>query len=77
MGTTGEYSDRQEWPVMAYRESRLAKIHVHNATRAAKLMEPFRPIIDPGKKNPYDPHMQMQMSYRGTSYFIMEVELDE
>lgn len=77
MGTTGEYSGRNEWPVKAYRDSRLAESHVTNATELAKIIEVqyLRYDDTPLDTNPYDPHMQMR--YTGTSYFIMEVELDE
>lgn len=36
MGTTGEYSDRSEWPVIAYFDEEKAKQHVTLARQEAK-----------------------------------------
>jgi hypothetical protein len=75
MGTTGEYSDRDEWPVCGYSNEENAKQHVKEATRVAKHIESTREnrYSIPHGSNPYDPNMCMD--YTGTDYFYHEVEL--
>lgn len=79
MGTTGEYSDRIEWPVIAFEDEELAKQQVEYAkTMADKIYERCLeynkfPLIS--AKNSYDPNMKMD--YTGTSYFIYETTLWE
>ena len=76
-GTTGEYSDRTEWCVIAYRDENQAKEHVVNATRRANEIEVTRPSrfrVDPAAgKNEFDP--DMEMDYTGTSYYYAPVKL--
>lgn len=75
-GTTGEYSDRSEWPVMAYVDEEKAKEHVVNAERRAKELEATRrDYFDNVEKgaNEFDP--EMIMDYTGTSYYYYDVEL--
>jgi hypothetical protein len=75
MGTTGEYSDRNEWAVMAYLDEAAAQEHVVNADRRAKELFATRPdrySIEKGA-NEFDP--DMSMDYTGTSYFIYTVPL--
>jgi hypothetical protein len=38
MGQTGEYSDRTEWPVVAYHDEARAKEHATNAGRRAMTL---------------------------------------
>ena len=39
MGTTGEYSDRNEWPVRAFFDEAAAQEHIEKATkRSAELI---------------------------------------
>lgn len=74
MGTTGEYSDRSEWPVVAYHDETLAMEHVRLATRRAKEIFAVYDRQNYGvelPKNEYDADMQMQ--YTGTDYFIYVV----
>ena len=75
MGTTGEYSDRNEWAVMAYLDESAAQKHVVNADRRAK--EIFATCADRYSvergANEFDP--DMRMDYTGTSYFIYTVPL--
>jgi hypothetical protein len=76
MGTTGEYSDRSEWPVIGYFDEKKAQEHVENAAKVAKGIEATRTSpywTDPDQSNQYDPHMRMD--YTGTSYYLMEVDL--
>jgi hypothetical protein len=82
MGKTGEYSDRSEWPVVAYPSYSEAQNHVLLATEQARLIESKREhqydyISDDednnDEKNPYDP--KMKIDYNGTRYYVMEVDL--
>lgn len=77
MGTTGEYSDRTEWPVCAYLEESLAQEHITKATARAKEIEVLRGDrylrAPDGVVNEYDP--DMSMDYTGTDYYCIEVEL--
>ena len=77
MGTTGEYSDRIEWPVVAYKDKKLAENHVHNATQTANIIfSNMQTDFTLGLcKNSYDP--KMKMDYTGTYYFIYETTLWE
>lgn len=81
MGTCGEYSDRLEWPVAAYRDGQTAMLHAVLAERYAKKAYAEREQ-DPynytyvealAKSNVYDP--AMQFAYTGTTYFLRVVEL--
>jgi hypothetical protein len=74
MGTTGEYSDRHEWPVVAYFDEHAARVHIDNATRVANQIEQDGGYYDPedGAKNEYDP--SMRMDYTGTGYYMMTVD---
>lgn len=80
MGTTGEYSDRSEWPVKAFYCEKVAQDLVVAATRKAKELEVIRNSVsryDAPKRgsNEFDPNMQMD--YTGIDYYIMETELQE
>ena len=75
IGTTGEYSDRNEWAVMAYLDESAAQEHVVNADRRAKEIFATRAdrySVERGA-NEFDP--DMSMDYTGTSYFIYTVPL--
>jgi len=84
MGTTGEYSDRGEWPVRAHRTKLAAEDHVARAERLAKAafakygshMFSWQTEAEGGLSDEFkaeDPNLNWQ--YTGTSYFIYEVEL--
>lgn len=75
MGTTGEYSDRNEWAVKAYLDESLAQEHVNNAERRAAEIYATRENryrVEKGV-NEFDP--KMGMDYTGTHYYLMSVEL--
>ena len=76
MGTTGEYSDRYEWAVMAYLDESAAQEHVVNADRRAKEIFATRNNYHSVKRgaNEFDP--EMSMDYTGTDYFIYTVPLE-
>ena len=76
-GTTGEYSDRCEWPVKAFISEDAAKLLVTNATIEASRIQASRPSdyqVPEGESNRYDPNMDMD--YTGTTYYYETVELD-
>ena len=75
-GTTGEYSDRDEWPVISYLDEEMAKEHVIRATEKAKEWEVKRKetYADPPEGwNKHDP--KMSMDYTGTSYYYVTTEI--
>jgi len=76
MGTTGEYSDRTEWPVKAFTVKRKAERLITLATEDAKRLESERETTysnSPEGSSEHDP--KIQMDYTGTEYFYYEVEL--
>ena len=79
MGTTGEYSDSVDWPVMAYFTEKKAQEHVLNADHKAKELYGMYPRHEehriPKGANEFDP--QMQTDYSGTSYFIYNAPIGD
>jgi hypothetical protein len=81
MGTTGEYSDRNEWLVRAYFSKIKAEALVE--TLEAWCRENSVSRLDDrvsferrdGIKCPLDP--QFQCDYTGTSYYLAECEMGE
>jgi hypothetical protein len=76
-GQTGEYSDRTEWPVMAYYDEASAKAHVKRAGIAAnELFVRYEKVGYPrtdNYENPHDP--DMKLDYTGTTYYYLVVPL--
>ena len=82
MGGTGEYSDRREWPVRAYKDKAVTEREVTRLTEEAKALmarvgydysaEQSKAVDEHGEKVG-DPGFLMD--YTGTSYFYYEVEL--
>jgi len=79
-GTTGEYSDRQEWPVCGYKERVRADKHADEAMIWAHLLK--EKVDDEGKTvfenrdnlvSPYDE--DIRMDYTGTDYYVLEVDI--
>lgn len=77
MGSTGEYSDHQEWLVAAYFDKEKGKEHVEKAGARAREIERQREsrYSIPQGINEYDPYMLMY--YTGTFYNLAEVDLYE
>lgn len=75
IGATGEYSDREEWIVKAFRDENLAKNLVLEASARAREIQLACTDYYPSTKheNEFDP--KMQMSYNGTYYNYSPVEL--
>ena len=76
MGTCGEYSDRNEWPVVAFLSEERAKQRVVDAERRAKELEAEHPDYHddiPDGANEFD--LGMQTSYTGTTYYYLTVEV--
>jgi hypothetical protein len=79
-GTTGEYSDRNEWSVCGYRNKDIATKHADDAMIWAHLLK--EKIDEEGKSafeakdqlvSPYDSHFNMD--YTGTDYYVLEVDI--
>lgn len=80
---SGEYSDRQEWSVCAYRSKKLADEHAGKASNW--LMETRKRCDDwfdlrelTSKKetgSPYDPHLAQTYSLDDVEYCVSVVEL--
>lgn len=74
MGTTGEYSDGIEWPVLAFTDEEDAKRHVENASRRANEIQVTRRRHDLTEPvNEFD--KEMKIFYTGTSYYYFQVEM--
>lgn len=84
MGATGEWSDRIEWPVRAYRSEEAARAEVLRLTNAAMEYVTARgddifgandetERLTEAHRAQYDPGFSCD--YTGTSYFIYDVEL--
>ena len=82
MGATGEYSDRQEWPVRAYRDKSAAEREVMRLTEESKALfarvgygweSHQRKAVEEHGPRVGDPGFSMD--YTGTSYFYYEAEL--
>jgi hypothetical protein len=73
----GEYSDRCDWVVCAYRNKADADKHAHMAElEAAALNAKYPRSWDiPAKANPYD--AAMQTDYTGTNYTVGLTELHD
>ena len=84
MGTTGEYSDRAEWPVVAFHSELLAQVRVTQATTRGNELSVKYPYTYEynsrknekmgGETNEFDPNFRFE--YNGTSYYILSVELE-
>lgn len=82
MGTTGEYSDREEWPVRAFLDEAAARLFVARAEawlRARNLHAGAGSDIwddrTEADASPFD--AGLQVSYTGTRYYLMGVPLDD
>jgi hypothetical protein len=81
MGTTGEYSDRNEWPVRAFFDETAAQEHIEKATKRSAELIALVADCDGGRysteamalerSNEFDP--DMQTDYTGTQYFVYVV----
>ena len=71
MGSTGEYSDHQEWMVAAYFNEALAAKRVVDCDRAAsaRFVDRFK-NCDP---DPLDP--EMRLDYTGTKYSVYALDI--
>lgn len=75
MGSTGEYSDHNEWPVKAYLNVKSAEKHVIDVSRRADELIVIHGGYHnvPDGSNEFDP--QMRIDYTGVNYSIWPVEL--
>lgn len=82
-GCTGEYSDRSEWCVKAFRNEERAKDLVNNLNTSARIL--FQKIEN-GEVDKWDSHYNYgdhipedprgYMDYTGTTYYYATVELE-
>lgn len=77
-GSTGEYADRQNWLVKAYSSRDKADAHAQSAEKWINdygVSEWRKQKYDANRDlNPYDPNMSVD--YTGTSYYVIELDLD-
>lgn len=74
MGETGEYEDKQEWVVCAYRNYEQAYQHAKMADEeASKFFTERGDEIVTRHKGNYDEYMVID--YTGTSYYVQETLL--
>jgi len=75
MGSTGEYSNRQEWPVLAFGIESAAQSYADKAGQRARAL--YHALASPYDmaegRNEYD--ALMRMDYTGTSYWVMQVQM--
>lgn len=74
-GSTGEYSDRKEWIVCAYKEEDHARKHVLAASSTAReLIIKYGNYYNiPRGANPFDPEMSVDCT--GVNYDVLPTEL--
>ena len=78
MGTTGEYSDRSEWPVRAFLTARRAEKYALAAKQRADVIAQEHGGMDILQQKPNELDPGMRMDYTGTEYFVVaDIELDE
>lgn len=83
MGGTGEYSDRQEWPVRAFATEAHAQAFVaaaevwllaHDVSRRSDGIADYEERERLEASCPFDPNAQFD--YSGTTYWLLAVPLD-
>jgi hypothetical protein len=80
-GTTGEYSDRTEWVVDAWRSEQEAKDRVQELTRLMQeIGVPRGGFMQYEERGPKEDEMRkhdpaFQCDYTGSEYYICELEL--
>ena len=76
VGTTGEYSDRSEWLVVAYWRESDARAHAEAAKKWYLENSADKHWTEMGhSRNPYDPGMRCD--YTGTDWTVTEVPFRE
>ena len=75
MGITGEYSDREEWPVCAFYDERKAKERVILASAKAKEIFAVDRYWEEETPSEYDKFYRHD--YTGTTYYYHVVEVVE
>lgn len=71
VGETGEYSDREEWPVAVFSDEDKAKLFRDLCAEVVKGSERTSHEKRTKLKSPYDPNLRVD--YTGTSYDVVEV----
>lgn len=80
-GCTGEYSDRTEWAVVAFRDEATAKATAEELTQLAKAAQ-VESAVDPWEWEKTDSGKKLKeadsyasIDYTGTDYTAFELEL--
>ena len=76
MGSTGDYGDEMEWPIVSYLNKEMAEKHVIKAKEKAAEWEKCytKEFLNPPEGwSKYDP--DSYMDHNGADYFISETEL--
>lgn len=81
MGTTGEYSDRSEWPVVACTseegaKARVAALDIRMQQMPQEWREDRLAHMDEIKAHMAPLDGSFSMDYTGTSYFVYEVPVE-
>lgn len=77
-GATGEYSEREEWPVVAFFDEEKAKERVQQATKKANEIHFIRTHSDyviNERSNEFDP--KMQTDYDPARYYYVTTEIGD
>jgi hypothetical protein len=82
MGETGEYSDREGWPVLAYMDEADARAHVARCDEWALAngchANSDQHVSFVGRDKLVNPHDErMRVDYTGVRYYVMPVPLAE
>ena len=75
IGTSGEYSDREEHVVCAYVVERMAQKHVLKATEWRQQNDNKDGYSIEGPSNPFDPRCHGNNGYYQVDWTVVEVEL--
>ena len=73
-GSTGEYSDYQEWPVIAYSDEAMAREHAFQAERRAKELIANGDSCFEESNNEWDPNMR-SIGFSGVSYSCYQLSV--
>ena len=87
-GSTGEYSDRAEWPVKGFTDKARAEAFEFECTKAAKSFEDRRRAAWDDPQDTWDDEEEIKLmrstgrdpgyrrDYTGTDYYTVEVEVE-
>lgn len=79
-GSAGEYSERTEWLVCAYKNKEIAQIHAEEAQKEAATIETITDRYEDERDEAIKAAVwdkEMQFGYTGTRYFVSEIDVLE